>query len=209
MDTINKALRIFLIFAALILYNGCSANERNYQAGDALNALLAGLRYSSTVLEVKPELYKIHHNNQINIFDRWIADDQIRPGELNTSQNTIEQETVISKKIEEINEGLPVIIGTSWSLLCIYEKGTQPKYLRNFPEYLFCNNGRWELHSLTTSAGQMGTYKIKGNRLIIVHDGVDKLTGNYAITWNDTEKYLELSDGKLIFRLRYRTKTKC
>lgn len=122
---------------------------------------------------------------------------------------TIEEERSLLKNTAEIKEDLPEIIGTSWSLLSIYEKGTKPKFLHNFPDYLFCNNGRWELHSLTVSAGQMGTYKIKGNRLTIVHDGADKLTGNYTITWNAAEKYLELDDGKLIFRLRYRTKTKC
>lgn len=119
------------------------------------------------------------------------------------------QEAAISNKIMEINEELPEIIGTSWSLLCIYEKGTQPKYLRIFPEYLFCKNGRWELHSLTNSMGQMGTYTIKGNHLVTIHDGADKLKGNYTVTWNATEKYLELDNGKQIFRLRYRTKAKC
>lgn len=104
---------------------------------------------------------------------------------------------------------LPEIIGSSWSLLCIYERGTQPKYLHNFPEYLFCKNGRWELHSLTNSIGQMGIYTISGNRLKMVHDGADKLTETYKLTWNEAEKYLELDNGKLIFRLRYKTKTKC
>jgi hypothetical protein len=121
------------------------------------------------------------------------ANDQIRPGEVGTNQNIMEKETAISEIPDESNGGLPEIIGTSWSLLCIYEKGTQPKYLRIFPEYLFCKNGRWELLSLTHSQGQMGTYTINGNRLKTVHDGVDKLTENY----------------KMIFRLRYRTKTKC
>lgn len=115
----------------------------------------------------------------------------------------------ITKMKSEKTGDLPDIIGTSWSLLCIYEKGTQPKFLRIFPEYLFCNNGRWELHSASNGMGQMGTYTVKGNRLTTVHDGTDKLTGNYTITWNAAEKYLELNDGKLIFRLRYRTKTKC
>jgi len=137
------------------------------------------------------------------------ANGQTQPGEVGTNQNIIEKETAIVEIPDEPNADLPEIIGTSWSLLCIYEKGTQPKYLRIFPEYLFCNNGRWELHSLTNSPGQMGTYTINGNRLKTVHDGADKLTGNYKITWNEVEKYLELDDGKLIFRLRFRTKTKC
>jgi len=119
------------------------------------------------------------------------------------------KEITISNNIVETKENLPEIIGTSWSLLCIYEKGTQPKNLLNFPEYLFCKNGNFEFHSLTTSVGQMGTYTIKDNHLVTVNDGADKLTENYTITWNAAEKYLELNDGKLIFRLRYLTKTKC
>lgn len=122
---------------------------------------------------------------------------------------TDKKEIAISNNIKETNENLPEIIGTSWSLLCIYEKGTQPKNLFNFPEYLFCKNGNFEFHTLTSSIGQMGTYTIKGNQLVMVSDGSDKLTEKYTITWNATEKYLELNDGKLIFRLRYLTKTKC
>ena len=81
--------------------------------------------------------------------------------------------------------------------------------MHTFPEYLFCNNGRWELHSLSNSIGQMGTYTIDGNQLITVHDGADRLTGKYTITWHAAENYLELDDGKLVFRLRYRTEAKC
>jgi len=121
----------------------------------------------------------------------------------------MEKETAILEIPDESKGSLPEIIGTSWSLLCIYEKGTQPKFLRIYPEYLFCKNGRWELHSLTNSPGQMGTYTINGNSLKTVHDGSDNLTENYKITWNELEKYLELDNGKMIFRLRYRTKTQC
>ncbi len=42
-----------------------------------------------------------------------------------------------------------------------------------------------------------------------IYDGADKLKGNYTITWNATEKYLEPDNGKQVFRLRYRTKAKC
>ncbi|MGE0636467.1 MAG: hypothetical protein AB7G44_16325 [Bacteroidia bacterium] len=129
-------------------------------------------------------------------------------GEQNTAADDDEQ-TDVSDTEEELNEDLPELIGTSWSLLCIYENGTEPKYLHNFPEYLFCKNGRWELHSLTTSAGQMGTYTVDGNQLTTVHDGTDKLTGNYIITWNEEGQYLELNDGKQTFRLRYRTEAHC
>ncbi len=130
------------------------------------------------------------------------------PNEQNTAADDDGETAAVSDEVEATND-LPQLKGTSWSLLCIYENGTEPKYLHNFPEYLFCNNGRWELHSLTTSAGQMGTYTIDGNQLTTVHDGTDKLTGNYTITWNEAEQYLELNDGKLTFRLRYRTTAKC
>ncbi len=107
----------------------------------------------------------------------------------------------------EMNGGLPKIIGTSWDLLVIYTKGTQPKgNLQVLPTYLFCKTGRWEFQ---TSLTQMGTYSIQGNRLTLIHDGTDQLTENYIMTWNASGNYLELNDGKLIFRLRYHVKAKC
>lgn len=206
---LNAIRKPAIFFSLLFLFAACSAKEHQFNPGDNADVLSAGTWYPSTVLEVKPGLYKIHYNNQNSDLDTWVTNEQIRISELNIPQNIDEQEAGISEETSETSDDLPEIIGTSWSLLCIYEKGTQPKYLRNFPEYLFCNNGRWELHSLTTSMGQMGTYTVKGNRLKLVHDGADKLTGNYIITWNTVEKYLELDDGKKIFRLRFRVKAKC
>lgn len=137
------------------------------------------------------------------------AKEQVSPDDDSINEEIIVQEAANTEETEEINADLPEIIGTSWSLLSIYEKGTEPKFLRIFPEYLFCKNGRWELHSLTNSMGQMGTYTIEGDRLTTVDDGSDNLTANYTITWNEAEQYLKLDDGKLIFRLRFRAIAKC
>lgn len=135
--------------------------------------------------------------------------EQVPSDDDSINEEIIVHEAAITEETEEINADLPEIIGTSWSLLSIYEKGTEPKFLRIFPEYLFCKNGRWELHSLTNSMGQMGTYTIEGDQLTTVDDGADNLTANYTITWNEAEQYLELDDGKLIFRLRFRAIAKC
>lgn len=151
---------------------------------------------------IKNSAVKLVFFTALFLFNACSANDQ----KSNTDDN---QQSSIVEKTEEINEDFPEIIGTSWSLLCIYEKGTKPKNLHTFPEYLFCKNGKFEFHSLSNFVGQMGTYTIKGNRLETVNDGSDKLKGSYIITWNAAEKYLELNDGKLIFRLRYKTKTKC
>lgn len=137
------------------------------------------------------------------------AKEQVPPDDDSINEEIIVQEAANTEETEEINADLPEIIGTSWSLLSIYEKGTEPKFLRIFPEYLFCKNGRWELHSLTNSMGQMGTYTIEGDQLTTVDDGSNNLTANYTITWNEAEQYLELDDGKLIFRLRFRAIAKC
>lgn len=109
-----------------------------------------------------------------------------------------------------VNTSLPEIIGTSWDLLKIYSKADESKGdLFVFPEYLFCESGRWEAHTESNGMGQMGTYTVEGNQLILVHDGADKLTAKYTMTWNEAGKYLELDDGELIFRLRYKIKAKC
>ncbi len=109
-----------------------------------------------------------------------------------------------------VNTSLPEIIGTSWNLLKIYSKGDESKGdLFVFPEYLFCKSGRWEAHTESNGMGQMGTYTVEGDQLILVHDGADKLTAKYTMTWNEAGKYLELDDGELIFRLRFKITAKC
>jgi hypothetical protein len=137
------------------------------------------------------------------------AKEQVPPDDVIINEEIIVQETANSEETEEINAELPEIIGTSWSLMSIYGKGTEPVFLRIFPEFLFCKNGRWELLSLTNSQGQMGTYTIDGDRLTTVNDGSDNLTANYTITWNEAGQYMELDNGELIFRMRFRAIAKC
>ncbi|MDI1324790.1 MAG: hypothetical protein PSV36_18745 [Algoriphagus sp.] len=138
------------------------------------------------------------------------AKEQVPPDDDSIDQEEVlVQETANSEETEEINAELPEIIGTSWSLMSIYEKGTEPVFLRIYPEFLFCKNGRWELLSLTNSQGQMGTYTIDGDRLTTVNDGADNLTANYKITWNEADQYMELDNGELIFRMRFRAIAKC
>jgi hypothetical protein len=109
-----------------------------------------------------------------------------------------------------LNAALPDIIGTSWNLIKIYARGQESKGdLFVFPEYLFCKSGRWEAHTDSNGMGQMGTFTVDGDKLILVHDGADQLTARYTITWNEAGKYLELDDGELVFRLRFKIKAGC
>ncbi len=109
-----------------------------------------------------------------------------------------------------VHPPLPDIIGTSWNLLKIYTRGEESRGdLFVYPEYLFCKSGRWKAHTDSNGMGQMGTFTVEGDKLILVHDGADQLTDSYTMTWNEAGKYLELDDGKLIFRLRFKIKAGC
>ncbi|MBK7558421.1 MAG: hypothetical protein IPI54_09105 [Chitinophagaceae bacterium] len=209
MQSLLNAIRVPVFIALLFLFAACADTEADYDVGDQVEVLAGGTWYPSEVLEVKNGSYKVRHVNDDGSQDNWVEEENIRFAEENVIPNDARPENVNKEKMETQNGALPKIKGTSWSLLCIYEKGTTPKYMHTFPEYLFCNNGRWELHALSNSIGQMGTYTIDGNQLITVHDGADRLTGKYTITWHAAENYLELDDGKLVFRLRYRTEAKC
>ena len=182
-----------------------------YNVGEKMEVYDAEVWEPAVILEVDGERYKIHFLNWGSNWDRWVGKEKTRiPGATKTNQS----KSVVNKtpdnnagKDPVMNGAYPKIIGTAWAVLSIYDKGTQPKYNRVHPVYLFCNNGRYEMQS--GSFITMGNYRVAGNRIIQTSDGADKLTESYVMVWNAKEKWLELISSTTVIRLLYHATTRC
>ena len=108
--------------------------------------------------------------------------------------------------IPEVSGGLPVLAGTTWAVISIYQKGTTPKTQFRPANYLFCKNGKWEHQTGTLYLS--GTYKVRGNTLT-TDDGPRTKSSEWKIRWDGSVKEMEMEQGNSIFVLRYQGKTTC
>ena len=108
--------------------------------------------------------------------------------------------------IPDVSGGLPVLAGTTWAVISIYQKGTTPKTQFRPANYLFCKNGKWEHQTGTLHLS--GTYKVKGNSLT-TDDGPGTKSSEWKTTWDGSVKEMEMEQGNSIFVLRYQGKTTC
>ena len=108
--------------------------------------------------------------------------------------------------IPDVSGGLPVLAGTTWAVISIYQKGTTPKTQFRPANYLFCKNGKWEHQTGTLYLS--GTYKVRGNSLT-TDDGPGTKSSEWKIRWDGSVKEMEMEQGNDIFVLRYQGKAKC
>lgn len=109
--------------------------------------------------------------------------------------------------IPDVSGGLPVLAGTSWAVISIYEKGTTPKTQFRPSNFLFCKNGKWEHQTGSLFLG--GTYTVKGATLSTKDEGAGSKPEDWKLRWDGSVKEMEMEQGKLIYVLRYQGKTKC
>lgn len=69
--------------------------------------------------------------------------------------------------------------------------------------FSFSKDGRWSVARYGLAAGQMGTYKVQGNRLILTNSLNGEIFGNYTMSWNAGDNMMELDDGKWIMRMKH------
>ena len=108
--------------------------------------------------------------------------------------------------IPDVSGGLPVLAGTTWAVISIYQQGTTPKTQFRPANYLFCKSGKWEHQTGTLYLS--GTYKVRGNSLT-TDDGPGTKSSEWKISWDGTVKEMEMQQGTSIFVLRYQGKTTC
>jgi hypothetical protein len=108
--------------------------------------------------------------------------------------------------IPDVSGGMPVLPGTTWAVVSIYQKGTTPKTQFRPANFLFCKNGKWEHQTGSLFLG--GTYKVKGATLTTKDEGASK-GDDWKLRWDGSVKEMEMEQGNLIYVLRYQGKTKC
>ena len=106
-----------------------------------------------------------------------------------------------------VNGGLPVLAGTSWAVMSIYEKGTKPKPQFRPGNFLFCKSGKWEHQTGTLFLG--GTFKVNGATLLTTDGGAQSKPEAWKLRWDGAVKEMEMEQGNLIFVMKYQGKTQC
>jgi hypothetical protein len=159
--------------------------------------------YPAIVTEITNGLYKVDYYDWTGYPDEWVKDDRIKKF---GSTKEYKAATTSNNRVTtpEMGGNIPNIVGTSWAVITIYEKGTTPTFDR-MDNYIFCKSGHWEYQA--NAIANRGVYKIQGNQLTITEQG--NKTATYKISWNEAGSYLELDDGVMIIRLKYNMKTTC
>lgn len=68
--------------------------------------------------------------------------------------------------------------------------------------FSFSKDGRWSVTRYGLTAGQLGTYKVQGNRLIMTNSLNGEIFGNYAMNWKAGQNMMELDDGRWNLRMK-------
>ena len=109
--------------------------------------------------------------------------------------------------IPDVSGGMPVLAGTTWAVISIYDKGTVPKTQFRPGNFLFCKTGHWEHQTGTLFMG--GNYTVSGATLMTTDGGARSKPESWKLRWDGSVKEMEMEQGNLIFVLRYQGKTKC
>ena len=191
-----RPILLFCLLTSTICFS------QNYTTGEKV-AVWKNAWYPAKVIEVNNGSYKVDYYEWTGYPDEWVKSDRIKEWG-STKEYKAEPSTNTATDKPEKAGNIPNIVGTSWAVISIYEKGTTPTFDK-MDNYIFCKSGHWEFNA--NAIADRGTYQIHGNQLTIIGQGNKKST--YQITWNEAKNYLELDDGVMIIRLQYNMKTSC
>lgn len=188
---------------------GGGQNLASYKIGEIVDALCSGLWYKATIVEKQGiDQYKVHYEGEGAHQDEWVDPTRIKkagqggparggPSALKASRNA---EKVMTP---QLSNGVPRIPGTGWDMISIGKRGEPPSEAKSVYQcFSFSKDGRWSVTRYGLTAGQMGTYKVQGNRLIMTNSLNGEIFGNYAMNWKSGENIMELDDGKWNLRLK-------
>jgi hypothetical protein len=110
-----------------------------------------------------------------------------------------------------MNGAFPSIPGTGWDLMGLQKKGeattsTPKSFAQSFS---FCKTGRWSVTRYGLAAGQMGTYTVNGNKLVMINSLNNEPFGNFTMTWRGADKTLILDSGTYIWTLKLVSLNSC
>lgn len=129
------------------------------------------------------------------------------PAKPGVSRFDVKMTDVQNAAIPTVEAGMPVLPGTTWAVISIYETGTVPKTQFRPGNYLFCTNGKWEHQTGSLFLG--GTYKVKGTVLTTTDADAAAKPQAWELRWDGSVKEMEMEQGNLIFVLRYQGKASC
>lgn len=188
---------------------GGGANLTSHNIGEKVDALCNGLWYSATIVDKKGiDQYKVHYEGDGAQWDEWVAPTRIKAagqGGPARGGRTMQKaaHNADPGMTPRLNGGVPNIPGTGWDMLSIGKRGEAPSVAQSAAQcFSFSKDGRWSVTRYGLTAGQMGTYKIQGNRLVMTNSLNGEIFGNYAMNWKAGENIMELDDGKWNLRMK-------
>ena len=127
-------------------------------------------------------------------------------GQKGVSRFDVKMTDAQNAAIPDVIGGLPILPGTAWAVISIYQKGSTPTTQFRPANFLFCKNGKWEHQTGSLFMG--GTFKVK-DATLTTDDGPRTKPSSWKLRWDGSVKEMEMEQGNLIYVLRYQGKTKC
>lgn len=182
--------------------------------GDRVDAKSNGKWYQATIVEKRGiDEYKVHYDGWDAKWDEWVDPTRItgigQGGPARGDGNPVGGGMQKAARADggmtpQLVGGVPKIPGTGWDMMSIGKHGEAPSVAKSFAQsFSFSKDGRWSVARYGLAAGQMGTYKVQGNRLIMTNSLNGEIFGNYAMTWKAGENMMELDDGKWVLRMKH------
>lgn len=208
----KKIISITCLLLTFIVTNAQTVNSK-VSMKDA-----NGKTYTGVITYVRGDKYYVKYDGFD--FSAWLSKNQFTvstaaniittpdtTGQRGVSRFDVKMTDAQNAAIPDVSGGLPVLAGTTWAVISIYQKGTTPKTQFRPANFLFCKNGKWEHQTGTLFLG--GTYKVNAATLITTDEGASSRPQDWKLRWDGSVKEMEMEQGNLIFVLRYQGKTKC
>jgi hypothetical protein len=176
-----------------------------------------GKSYTGVITSINGGKYNVKYDGVD--FSAWLTKDQFSvipvannpapngtAGAKGVSRFDVKMTDAQNAAIPDVSGGLPVLPGTTWAVISIYQKGATPTTQFRPANFLFCKNGKWEHQTGSLFLG--GTYSVKGATLTTKDEGASK-GDTWKLRWDGSVKEMEMEQGNLIYVLRYQGKAKC
>lgn len=193
---------------------GGGAKVASRNIGDRVDAQSNGKWHLATIVDKKGiDEYKVHYDGWDAKWDEWVDPSRLKGpgqggparGDLNPVGGGMQKASKTDAGMTpQLNNGVPIIPGTGWDMMSIGKRGEAPSVAKSFAQsFAFSKDGRWSVARYGLAAGQMGTYKVQGNKLIMTNSLNGEIFGNYTMSWKPGENMMELDDGKWILRMKH------
>lgn len=187
---------------------GGAPDAVNHAIGEKVDALCNGLWHDAVIVDKRGiDQYKVHYEGEGAQWDEWVDPTRIKSaghggparggrGAFKAARQTDAGMT------PQLNNGVPQIPGSGWDMISIAKRGEAPSTAKSVYQcFSFSKDGRWSITRYGLTAGQMGTYKLQGNRLLMTNS-LNGETLNYVMNWKPGENVMELDDGNWNMRLK-------